>query len=131
MNKLLSFKLLMYLLVFIPFTAFSQQVTGTVTDGGTNLPLAGASIIIKGTATGTTSDYDGQFSLKIDNFPATLMISSLGFTTIEKIVNSASVVNVTMQESATALDEVVISGLASSVKRTNAANLLERHLHKL
>ncbi len=122
MNKLLSFKLLMYLLVFIPFTAFSQQVTGTVTDGGTNLPLAGASIIIKGTATGTTSDYDGQFSLKIDNFPATLMISSLGFTTIEKIVNSASVVNVTMQESATALDEVVISGLASSVKRTNAAN---------
>ena len=122
MNKLLSFKLLMYLLLFIPFTTFSQEVSGTVIDGGTNLPLGGASIIIKGTSTGTTTDFDGNFILKIDKFPATLVISSLGFTTLEKVVNSASVLNITLEESATALDEVVISGLASSVKRTNAAN---------
>tara|TARA_R110002033_G_scaffold208_10_gene1975 strand:+ start:80 stop:1306 length:1227 start_codon:yes stop_codon:yes gene_type:complete len=109
MNKQLSFKLLMYLLVFIPFTAFSQQVTGTVTDGGTNLPLGGANIIIKGTTTGTTSDFDGNFTLKVDGFPKTLIISSVGYNSLEVVVTSSKPIALALQEGV-ALDEVVLVG---------------------
>ncbi len=122
MNKTLSLKLLLLSLVFFPLMAFSQQITGTITDGATSQPLAGANIIIKGTSTGTTSDFDGNFSLNVNGFPVTLVISSLGFETNEELLTQARVVNVTLKESATALDEVVISGLASSVKRSNLAN---------
>ncbi len=122
MSKLLKFKLLLTLLSFIPVMAFSQQISGTITDGATNLPLPGANIIIKGTQTGTTSDFDGRFSLNVNSFPVTLKISSLGFETLEVLVSEAKTINVTLQESAESLEEVVITGLASSVKRSNAAN---------
>jgi len=122
MNKTLSLKLLLFSLIFFPLIAFSQQIKGKVMDGATNLPLAGANVIIKGTVTGTTADFDGNFSLKVEGFPVILVFSSLGFETIEETLSSNRILTVTLQESATALDEVVISGLASTVKRTNAAN---------
>jgi len=122
MNKTLPLKLLLFSLVFFPLMAFCQQITGTITDGATGQPLAGASIIIKGTSTGTTSDFDGNFSLNVDAFPVTLVISSLGFESVEQTLNQSTTVNITLQESLTALDEVVISGLASTVKRANAGN---------
>ncbi|WP_242202955.1 SusC/RagA family TonB-linked outer membrane protein [Aestuariivivens insulae] len=122
MSKLLHFKLYLLLLFFIPVMAFSQQITGKITDGATNLPLPGANVIIKGTTTGTTTDFDGNFSLNVSNFPVTLVISSLGFETVEEVVTEARTVNVTLQESLTALEEVVVTGLATSVKRSNAAN---------
>ncbi|GAA3601161.1 SusC/RagA family TonB-linked outer membrane protein [Flavivirga amylovorans] len=121
MSKILRLKWLLTLL-FIPVVAFSQQISGTITDGATNLPLAGANVIIKGTSTGTTSDFDGRFSLNISSFPVTLEISSLGFETLEVLVTEAKTVNVTLQESAESLEEVVVTGLASSIKRSNAAN---------
>ncbi|HEX9826048.1 MAG TPA: SusC/RagA family TonB-linked outer membrane protein [Flavobacteriaceae bacterium] len=122
MNKTLHLKLLLLSLVFLPLMAFSQQITGTITDGATGQPLAGANVIIKGTSTGTTSDFDGNFSLNVDGFPVTLVISSLGFETVEETFTQSGTVSITLQESLTALDEVVISGLASTVKRSNAAN---------
>ncbi|AUP81592.1 SusC/RagA family TonB-linked outer membrane protein [Flavivirga eckloniae] len=102
--------------------AFTQQISGTITDGATNLPLAGANIIIKGTNIGATSDFDGRYSINVSSFPVTLEFSSLGFETLEEVVRQAGTVNVTLQESAESLEEVVITGLASSIKRTNAAN---------
>lgn len=122
MNKTLPMKKLLFLFVMFPLVALAQQITGTVTDGSTSTPLPGANVIIKGTATGTTSDFEGNYSIKAENFPITLEFSSLGFETIEKIVTSAQTVNVTLAESATSLEEVVITGLASSVKRSNLAN---------
>ncbi|MEP3838365.1 MAG: SusC/RagA family TonB-linked outer membrane protein [Algibacter sp.] len=122
MYKILKSKLFLCLLFFVPIAIYSQQITGTVTDGVTNMPLVGANVIVKGTTTGTITDFDGKFSIKVNSLPATLVFSSIGFTTLEEKLTTARVVNVTLQESATALDEIIISGLASSVKRTNAAN---------
>jgi len=122
MNKALSMKKLLFLFVFFPLAALAQQITGTVTDGSNGSPLPGANVIIKGTSTGTTSDFDGNYSINAESFPLTLEFSSLGYETIEKEVTSAQAVNVTLQESATSLEEVVITGLASSVKRSNLAN---------
>ncbi|GAA4269048.1 TonB-dependent receptor [Hyunsoonleella aestuarii] len=115
----------MYLLILFlfPIISFSQgTITGKVTDGTTGFPLGGANVIIKGTSTGTTSDFDGNFSLNVDSFPVTLVFSSLGFETLEQAVNASGAVNVTLKESATSLEEVVITGLASSTKRSNLAN---------
>ncbi|MDN3491941.1 SusC/RagA family TonB-linked outer membrane protein [Winogradskyella bathintestinalis] len=122
MNETLSLKVILFSIIFIPLLSFGQQVTGKVIDGVTNQPLLGANVIIKGTSTGTVTDFDGNFNINVENFPVTLVISSLGFETAEVVLTEVEVVSVTLQESATGLDEVVISGLASTVKRTNAAN---------
>ena len=109
MNKLLQFKLFLVLLFFMPAIAFSQQISGTVTDGTTNLPLAGANIIIKGTTTGTISDFDGNFTLNVDGFPVTLVVSSVGYDTQEVNVSSSQKITIVLKEGV-ALDEVILIG---------------------
>ncbi|GAA3645520.1 TonB-dependent receptor [Flavivirga jejuensis] len=88
---------------------FSQQVSGTVTDGETNLPLAGANIIIKGTSTGTISDFDGNFTLNTEGFPVTLVASSVGYETQEVTVSSSQKVIIALKEGV-ALDQVILIG---------------------
>jgi len=112
--------LLLFLLVF-PCLVFAQTtITGTInSDNGDTLPFV--NVVEKGTSNGTTSDIDGNFSIEVAGIPVTLVFSSLGFETIEQDVNSSSVM-VTMAESAESLEEVVVTGLATSTKRSNAAN---------
>ncbi len=112
------------ILVFflIPVVAISQgMVQGTITDNN-GLPVPGANIVVKGTTNGTTSDFDGIYEISIDDFPCTLVFSSLGYSTKEVQVSNASTLDVILEESVMGLDEVVVSGLASSVKRRNLAN---------
>ena len=113
---------LLLLLLILPCFVFAQTtLNGTIsTAGGDTVPFA--NVIEKGTANGTTSDIDGNFSINVSSLPVTLVFSSLGYTTVEQLVNSASAVNVTLAESAEALEEVVVTGLATSTKRSNAAN---------
>ncbi|GBF18589.1 MULTISPECIES: SusC/RagA family TonB-linked outer membrane protein [Arenibacter] len=103
--------LLISFLLFQWFTYAQESITvqGTVLDNA-NLPLPGASVIVKGTTTGTQTDFDGNFSL--DNVPinATLVFSYLGFTTLEIPVNGQTTLNIELQEDAQALDEVVVVG---------------------
>jgi TonB-linked SusC/RagA family outer membrane protein len=122
MSKTQSLKMLLFLLVFFPLTVLGQQITGVITDDITNSPLIGANIIEKGTLNGTTTDFDGNFSITVSSFPVTLEISSLGYEKTEKVVNQAEAITVSLKESSTSLDEVVITGLATSIKRANAAN---------
>ena len=124
MKQISCFKLFLYLLTFIPLTVLAQNIKGTVTDGTTGQPLGGANVLIKGTATGTTTDFDGNYNLSATKLPFTLVFSSIGFETIEKEITQAGTVNITMQESAESLDEVVITGLGSSIKRSNSANAI-------
>lgn len=106
----------------VPIWALSQaKVQGTISDNN-GLPVPGANIVVKGTTNGTTSDFDGIYEITVENFPATLVFSSLGYGTKELQVNGGSTLNVTLEESVMGLDEVVVSGLASSVKRGNLAN---------
>ncbi|MEP2992619.1 MAG: TonB-dependent receptor [Gilvibacter sp.] len=103
---------IIYFLFFLvlPAAMFGQgTVTGTVTDNDTNSPISGANVVVKGTSTGTITDFDGNFSLNIDNFPATLVISSLGSETQEVAVTSAQSITVSLQEGVS-LNEVVIVG---------------------
>lgn len=91
-------------------TAFAQsKVTGTVVDAAGE-PVIGASVIIKGTSTGTVTDFDGNFT--INNVPngASLVISYVGFRTQTLPVAGKGNLSVTLEEDKQLLDEVVVVG---------------------
>ncbi len=115
--------LLLLLFIFFPVVLWAQEtILGKITDGSSGEAIPFVNIIEKGTSNGTTSDIDGNYSIRVGGLPVTLVYSSLGFETQEITVESNRTVNVVLQESAAALEEVVVTGLASSVKRSNAAN---------
>ncbi len=89
----------------------AQEVTGTVSDA--NGPLPGASVVVKGTTTGTQTDFDGNFTINAES-DATLVFSYVGFKTQEIAVNGQSTINATMQEDAEALEEVVVIGYGTT-----------------
>src|SRR5690606_31010065 len=107
--KIRNVFLLISFLLF-QFSIYAQNtitVTGTVTDND-GQPLPGTSIIVKGTTTGTQTDFDGNYVL--NNVPpnSTLVFSYIGFTTLEIAVNARTSIAVQLQEDAQALDEVVV-----------------------
>lgn len=105
--------------------AYAQYtVTGKVSDERTGEPLIGASILIKGTTSGTITDLDGGFSINIpSNAGSTLVFSSIGYLSQSvDVAPGVSILNIQLKQDATNLEEVVVTGLASSVKRSNLAN---------
>ncbi len=110
MKKLLHLKTCLILSLLFPLAMFAQgTITGTITEAGSNAPLLGANIIVKGTTNGAISDFDGKFSLKVNTFPVTLVVSSVGFNKKEVIVTSAQNIKISLQEGVS-LDEVVLIG---------------------
>lgn len=103
------------LFMAVPLFAQSGSVSGTVIDtDGQALP--GVSVIVKGTSTGTSTDFDGKYEIKAES-TATLIFSYVGFTTKEVKVNGKTTINVTLS-SGVALDEVVVVG-SRNPKRTS------------
>ena len=110
MKKILQFNMYLIALFFLPVAMVAQgTVTGTVTETSTNSPIPGANVIVKGTTTGTITDFDGNFSLNIANFPATIVVSSIGYDTKEIQVTSSKKIMVSLTEGV-ALDEVMLIG---------------------
>ncbi|MFT6334943.1 MAG: iron complex outermembrane receptor protein [Saprospiraceae bacterium] len=99
-----------FILLFMAFSQFmiSQNVTGVVTDDSGE-PLIGASVMEKGTSTGTITDIDGSFSLNVTDMAGTLIFSYVGYTTQEVAIDGSSTANVTLSEG-NALDEIVFVG---------------------
>jgi TonB-linked SusC/RagA family outer membrane protein len=83
------------------------KVTGTVSDPN-NEPLVGVSVIEKGTANGATTDINGAYSLSV-NPDATILFSYISYQTVEKRAVDG-ILNVTLEEDAKALDEVIVIG---------------------
>ena len=106
MSKILHLKSLLFLLFLgASGTMLAQEVSGVVKDESGALP--GVSVIIKGTTTGTTTDFDGNYSINANNGD-TLVFSYVGYDTQEKTV-SGTTMNVTLQ-SGVALDQIVLVG---------------------
>ena len=103
-------------------TTFIQQntitVAGTVIDEQ-GIPLAGATVIQQGTSRGTSTDFDGGFTLKVD-LNSNLEISYIGYqSTIIKNVNTEMLpLSIQMAVDATSLNEIVIVGFAEQTKQT-------------
>ena len=115
-------KYFLYLFFLFPLALFSQNtLTGIVNDEkGETVPFA--NVIEKGTTNGTTTDVDGNFTIDVKSLPTILVFSSLGYASQEFRAINRNPINVTLGESTQALEEVVVTGLATSVKRTNSAN---------
>ncbi len=91
-------------------------VSGKIISSDDNSAMPGVNIIEKGTTNGTISDVDGKYSLKVgDN--ATLVLSSVGYTTQEIPVNGRAIIDVTMAPDVQALSEVVVIGYGTIEKK--------------
>ncbi len=95
---------------------YQQEITGTVTDkNGT--PLPGASVLIKeNTTVGTQTDFDGNYSIMVPGFESTLVFRYLGFVTKEVVVGNQTTINVTLEEDAQGLEEVILVGFGTQRK---------------
>jgi iron complex outermembrane receptor protein len=92
----------------------AQEIKGVVSDSSGGLP--GVSVFIKGTTTGTQTDFDGNYSINA-NVGDVLVFSYLGYKTEERTVGTERVINVTMVEDSTQLDEIVVVGYGSVRKK--------------
>ena len=109
-------------LTFVSRLSAQEMLTGKITDSDGEA-LIGASILVKGTTSGTTTDLDGTFSLTKPEAGSVLEVSYTGFETQEiEITGSETNLTIILELGTSTLDEIVITGLASSVKRANLAN---------
>src|SRR5690606_3832853 len=114
--KKLKFLLSFFLICLTTVTWAQKKVSGTVTDSGGD-PLPGASVVEKGTTNGAVSDFNGDYTLVTLSDVPTLIVSYLGFETVEKSVGpSALTLNFVLQESSNVLDDVVVIGYGTSSK---------------
>ncbi|MBK9255507.1 MAG: SusC/RagA family TonB-linked outer membrane protein [Saprospiraceae bacterium] len=117
--KRFLFKSVFSLLLFAGFTvsvAAQKTVSGTVTDASNSEPLIGANVLIKGAGTGTITDIDGTYSLKVEE-GSVLIFSYAGYTDQEITIGASSTINVSLS-AGKLLDEVVVVGYGS-VKRSD------------
>jgi TonB-linked SusC/RagA family outer membrane protein len=105
--------ILTLLLAFLVQITFAQEktVTGTVSDESGTLP--GVSVVIKGTSTGTQTDFDGKYTIMAKQGDI-LSFSYMGYKTVEKSVTAANTINVSLQQDANLLDEIVVTALGIS-----------------
>ncbi|MEX0316164.1 MAG: SusC/RagA family TonB-linked outer membrane protein, partial [Allomuricauda sp.] len=108
-----------FALLLCTTTVLSQEktITGTVIDH-TGIPLPGVNIIVEGTANGTQTDFDGNYSISANEGQA-LLFTYLGQRTARRVVGAENVINVQMEEDTQALEEVVVT--AQGIRREKKA----------
>ena len=84
------------------------RVTGTVTDASGN-PLPGVAVVLKGTKNGVATDFDGNYTITVPGPQSVLVFTSIGFDSKEVTVGKQQILNVTLKEAVSELDEVVVS----------------------
>ncbi|AUC23959.1 hypothetical protein BTO15_03440 [Polaribacter sejongensis] len=101
----------------------TNEVSGVVLDQN-NDPLPGATVLIKGTTIGTSTDFDGKYSITIPNNESSLVFSYLGFISQTKPIQS-EVLNIMLEEDSATLDEVVVIGYGTSRKSKSITKALQ------
>lgn len=114
MRNLLTFALLWCAIL----SAYAQnvQIKGVIISGEDNLPLPGVNVVVKGTAIGTTTDFDGQFSFAAPA-KSTLVISYIGYKPQELVADAAKSMRIVLHEDSEVLDEVVVVGYGTVKKK--------------
>jgi TonB-linked SusC/RagA family outer membrane protein len=128
MKSILQRMTLLTALLFLSQSAWAQfKVSGKISDEKGE-GLVGVSVVVKGTTNGTITDVDGNYSLQVaTGKAATLVLSYVGYSSQDVAASATSgALNLTMKESAARLEEVVVTGLASNIKRSNAATSVAR-----
>ncbi len=97
--------------------SLQNTISGTVKDAATGIAIPGASVVVKNTNTGTATNFDGEFTLEAAA-DAVLVISYLGYRTMEVSVNGQDDLSILLEEDASQLDEVVVVGYGTQRKAT-------------
>lgn len=120
--------ILLALLMSWPTLAVAQTtVEGTVIDAEDETPLPGVNVTVQNTQVGALTDADGRFTIELPEGRRTLVFSFVGFATQEVTVPEGETnIDVSMEPDVVGLDEVVVTGLASSIKRENLANAVTK-----
>ena len=106
--------------------AQGRTLSGKIVAKSDGNPLPGVNVIVKGSSTGSISNANGEYTINLPASTKTIIFSFIGYISQELSVPNASVLDIQMAEDMQNLDEVIVSGLATSVKRSNAANAVTR-----
>jgi TonB-linked SusC/RagA family outer membrane protein len=116
MKKRLQVMLTFFMALVVQITfAQDRAITGTVTDAD-GMPLPGVNVLVKGTTSGTQTNFDGNYSVQA-SMGDILVFSYIGFETKQEPVEDENVINVTMVVDAAQLEEVVVTGVAGATSR--------------
>lgn len=110
------FLLCVALIMSFQLIAQPRRISGTILDSKDKSAMIGANIMEKGTSNGTITDINGKFSLNVSSSNSILVISSIGYTTLEVNVGNNSVLNLEMDEDTELLEEVVVIGYGTMKK---------------
>ena len=121
-----SFLITAFLLFSIFSYAQNFDISGSIVEDGTDYPLLGASIVLKGTTNGAVSDFDGNFNIKNIPLNGVLVFSYLGYTTKEVTITSGNSLNIKLETDSESLDEVIVVGYGTQRKKeiTGAVSLI-------
>lgn len=108
-----------------------NTISGQITEAATGDPIPGVNIVVQGTTIGTASNIDGEYELTVPSLDEVLIISSVGFQTMEIPIEGRTTIDVEMAVSAIAIDDVVVIGygtqraqdLTGSVGTVNMQNV--------
>ncbi|SHF76109.1 TonB-linked outer membrane protein, SusC/RagA family [Salegentibacter echinorum] len=109
---------LTFAVVLLPFIMLGQEateITGSVVDGETGIPIPSVNVIEKGTSNGTMTDFDGNFTLSVAP-NAVLEVSFLGYATKEVQVDNQTQISIQLSPEASSLEEIVVVGYGTQKK---------------
>ena len=105
------------LIAVVALVANAQDVTvkGKVISSADNEPMIGATVKVKGTGTGTVTDFDGNYTIKVDS-KSTLVFSMIGYKSVEQTVGNRTTINVSLDDDTNDLNEIVVIGYGVAKK---------------
>lgn len=112
MRKALLFVVALFTMT-LSYEVSAQQrvITGTVISEEDGLGLPGATVLVKGTTVGTTTDLDGNYSINVPAGSDVLIYSFVGLVTAEEVIGNRTIINVTLTTDAAQLSEVVVTAI--------------------
>ncbi|MDE5420699.1 TonB-dependent receptor [Ancylomarina sp. DW003] len=127
MKKKLFSMLVLCLIGLQGLMAQGREISGIVTSADDGLSIPGVSVIIKGTTIGTTTDFDGKYTINVEEEGQTLVFSFVGMKTAELSANT-DIINLVMESESIGMDEVMVVayGTAKKSSFTGSASVLKK-----
>src|SRR5690606_26795773 len=117
---------LLLLLLLLPFSVLAQStLTGRVVEESSGQPLPGVNVVIEGTANGTSTDFDGNFTLTNVSSGSPIVFSYVGYKDVVINYKEQQSISISMSEDANQLAEVVVQVGYGSVRRQDATGAVE------
>ena len=121
-DRMCYLSLLLLFTLLSSYTFAQRSITGTITEAETGAPLPGTTVIVFGTTTGTISDLDGVYTIKVPEGENQLQFSMIGFELRTVEIGNSNQIDVVMKTATEALDEVVVTGYGGKQSRAKLTN---------